>query len=189
MVKVCCGGHRRAIPMLAHRETRPGPLKRIEAQPQGEGNSEHAAAQVADAVVTIRWINRRSRAAGLTCVRRTSYFLVDRCSPEPIGHGHRTVWRHDEHVDERRNANNQEAEQNGGNESSGSPPPRCPTLKHWEIALSCHSCGVRLEAHRGLSLAPCVGFDNYLLAYSGRTLVGLGCCFFRHPAAPRQFPR
>src|SRR5260370_16606916 len=106
-----------------------------------------------------------------------------------IGHGQRTVWRHDEHVDERRNANNQEAEQNGGNESSGSPPPRCPTLKHWEIALSCHSCGVRLEAHRGLSLAPCLGFDNYLLAYSGRTLVGLRSCFFRRPPAPRQFPR
>jgi hypothetical protein len=30
-----------------------------------------------------------------------------------------------------------------------------------------------LEALRGLSLAPCVGFDNYLLAYSGRSLVGL----------------
>ena len=118
-----------------------------------------------------------------------SYFFIYGRSPEPVGYGQRTVRRHDEHVDERRNANNQEAEQKCGNESCGSPLARCPTLKHWEIALNCHLSCVGLEAHRGLSLAPCVGFDYYLLAYSGRLLVGLGCCFFRRHAAPRQLPR
>jgi hypothetical protein len=114
-----------------------------------------------------------------------SYFVIDRCSPEPIGHGQGTVWRHDVHVDEHRNANNQEAEQKCGDESSGSPPARCPTLKHWEIALSCHLSFVGLKVPRGLSLGPCVSFDNYSLAYSSGSL-GLGCCFFLHPAAPRQ---
>ncbi len=108
------------------------------------------------------------------------------CSPEPIGHGQGTVWRRDEHVDERGNANNQKAEQKCSNKSSGSPLARCPTLKNWKIALSCHLSFVGLEAPRGLSLAPCVGLDNYLLAYWGGSL-GLGCCFFLHPAAPRQF--
>src|SRR6266403_6422333 len=45
------------------------------------------------------------------------------CSPEPIGHGQGTVWRRDEHVDERGNANNQKAEQKCSNKSSGSPMP------------------------------------------------------------------
>src|SRR5258705_10058592 len=52
-----------------------------------------------------------------------SYFFIYGRSPEPVGYGQRTVRRHDEHVDERRNANNQEAEQKCGNESCGSHWP------------------------------------------------------------------
>jgi hypothetical protein len=39
-----------------------------------------------------------------------------------------------------------------------------------------------LEARRGRNLAPNVGFENELLTCLGRSLVGLGCCFFNHAA-------
>src|SRR5712672_2050979 len=57
------------------------------------------------------------------------------CSPEPIGHGQGTVWRRDEHVDERGNANNQKAEQKCSNKSSGSPLAPVPNSEKLEDSL------------------------------------------------------
>jgi hypothetical protein len=44
------------------------------------------------------------------------------------------------------------------------PLARCPTLKHWEIALSRHHRCVGFEVDRSPSFLPCVSLANYLLA-------------------------